>query len=67
MSQQLRLGSVIAVERVEVVVDRVDGEVFCRGPHIAIAWSRGARGQSVDSPQTPPTGIEFCIGGECAH
>ena len=59
MSQQLLLGSALAVARIEAVVDTVDGEVCCRGPQIAIAWSRGASGLNVDSPQTPPTGIEF--------
>ena len=45
--QQLLLGSVIAVARIEavpeVVVGAVNGEVCCRGPRIAIAWSRRAR------------------------
>ena len=59
MSQQLLLRSVIAIARIEAVVGAVDGEVCCRGPYIAIAWWRGARGLSVDSPQTPPTGFEF--------
>ena len=61
--QQLLLGSVIAIARIEavpeVVVGAVNGEVCCRGPRIAIAWSRRARGLSVDASQTPPTGIEF--------
>jgi hypothetical protein len=71
MYQQLLFGSVIAAARIEAVADivvgAVDGEVCYRGPQMAIACSRGARGLIVDSPQTPPTGIEFCIGGECAH
>ena len=67
MPPQLLLRSVIAIARIEAVVGAVDGEVCYRGPQMAIAWSRGARGLIVDSPQTPPTGIEFCIGGECAH
>ena len=47
MYQQLLLGSVIAAARIEavseVVVGAVNGEVCCRGPRIAIAWSRRAR------------------------